>query len=185
MLLSFYVRRWFQEMSRLIITFMTCFVLDNLLVIFLPIQPIAAHYMVIPNVFLICLSFFTFYDKGVRPLIFALIFGLLYDICYTDLIGLYTCLFPIITILLVRFISQIMPINILAMIALVIGVVVFEEWIVYFIVNTMETTNVSLIAFIKFILIPTAIFNGLITIPLYPILKTQFKKYQREILNEF
>ena len=89
MLLSFYVRRWFQEMSRLIITFITFFVLDNLLVIFLPIQPIAAHYMVIPNVFLICLSFFTFYDKGVRPLIFALIFGLLYDICYTDLIGLY------------------------------------------------------------------------------------------------
>lgn len=172
-------------MSRLIITLITCFVLDNLLVIFLPIQPIVSHYMVIPNVFLICLSFFSFYDKGYRPLIFSLIFGLLYDICYTDLIGLYTCLFPIITIILLRFISQIMPINILAMMALVIGVVIFEEWIVYFIVNTMETTNVSLMTFLKFILIPTAIFNGILTIPLYPILKTQFKKYQSEISNEF
>ena len=71
------------------------------------------------------------------------------------------------------------------MIAFVIGVVIFEEWIVYFIVNTMKTTNVVVNAFFKFILIPTAIFNGLITIPLYPILKTQFKKYQREFLNEF
>ena len=49
-----------KEMGRLIIAFITCFVLDNLLVIFLPIQPIVAHYMVIPNVFLICLSFFHF-----------------------------------------------------------------------------------------------------------------------------
>ena len=55
-------------MSRLIITFVTCFVLDNLLVIFLPIQPIVGHYMIIPNVFLICLALFTFYDKGIRPL---------------------------------------------------------------------------------------------------------------------
>ena len=172
-------------MSRLIITFVTCFVLDNLLVIFLPIQTIVGHYMIIPNVFLICLALFTFYDKGIRPIIFACIFGLLYDICYTDLIGLYTCLFPIITFILLRFISQTMPVNLLSMMALVMGVVIFEEWFVYFIVNTMKTTNMSFMIFIKFILIPTAIFNTLITIPLYPILKSQFRKYQRQFLNEF
>ena len=71
------------------------------------------------------------------------------------------------------------------MMALVMGVVIFEEWFVYFIVNTMKTTNMSFMIFIKFILIPTAIFNTLITIPLYPILKSQFRKYQRQFLNEF
>lgn len=172
-------------MIRLIMTFMTCFVLDNLLVIFLPIQPIFGHYMVIPNVFLICLAFFTFYDKGFGPLLIALIFGILYDICYADLIGLYTCLFPIITFILLRFISQTMPINILSMMALVMMVVIFEEWVVYFIVNTMKTTNMTLLMFIKLILLPTAIFNTLITIPIYPVLKRQFRKYQRDFLNEF
>lgn len=172
-------------MSRLIVTFVTCFVLDNLLVIFLPIQPIIGHYMIIPNVFLICLAFFTFYDKGFRPIVLAFIFGLLYDICYADLIGLYTCLFPIITIILLRFVSQTMPVNLLSMMALVMGVVVFEEWIVYFIIDTMIITNMSLMMFMKLILIPTVIFNALITIPLYPILKSQFRKYQRTYLNEF
>lgn len=172
-------------MSRLIIIFVTCFVLDNLLVIFLPIQPIVGQYMIIPNVFLICLALFTFYNKGVLPIILAFLFGLLYDICYADLIGLYTCLFPIITFILLRFISQTMPVNLLSMMALVMGVVVLEEWLVYFIVNTMKTTNMSAMTFVKFILIPTAVFNMLITIPLYPILKSQFRKYQRQFLNEF
>lgn len=166
-------------------TFVTCFVLDNLLVIFLPIQPIIGHYMIIPNVFLICLAFFTFYDKGFRPIVFAFIFGLFYDICYADLIGLYTCLFPIITIILLRFISQTIPVNLFAMIALVMGMVVVEEWIVYFIIDTMTVTNMPLMTFIKLILIPTVVFNALIVIPLYPILKSQFKKYQRTYLNEF
>ncbi|MDE5977315.1 MAG: rod shape-determining protein MreD, partial [Turicibacter sp.] len=154
-------------MSRLIITFITCFVLDNLLVIFLPIQPVIGQYVMIPNVFLICLALFTFYDKGKCPMIFAIIFGLLYDICYADVLGLYICLFPIITFILIRFISPLMPVNILAMIALVLGLVIFEEGSVYFIVNTMVTTNMSTMIFVKFILIPTAIFNMLLTIPLY------------------
>ena len=57
------------------------------------------------------------------------------------------------------------------MMALVMMVVIFEEWFIYFIVNTMKTTNMTLLTFIKMILIPTAIFNTIITIPIYPILK--------------
>ena len=87
-------------MSRFIIAFITCFVLDNLLVIFLPIQPIVASLYGYSKCFFNLLIFFTFYDKGLNPLYFCIIFGLLYDICYTDLIGIYTCLFPIITFLI-------------------------------------------------------------------------------------
>ena len=172
-------------MSRLIITFVTCFVMDNLLVSFLPIDPIVSYYRAIPNVFLICLAFFTFYDKGIRPFIFAFIFGFLYDVCYADLIGLYTCLFPILTFIMVRFVSQTMPINLLSMMAMVAILVMGEESIVYFIVNTMKATNMSTWTFIKYILIPTAFFNMLVTIVLYPMLKFQFKIYQKMVLNDF
>lgn len=172
-------------MSRLIFTFMTCFVMDNLLVSFLPIHPIVGYYRAIPNVFLICLSFFTFYDRGIRPYILAFIFGFLYDVCYTDLIGLYTCLFPIITFIMVRFVSQMMPINLLSVMAMVAVLVIGEESIVYFMVNTMKTTNMSTFVFIKYILIPTVFFNVLVTVILYPILKRQFRAYQKNVLNEF
>lgn len=155
--------------------------MDNLLVSFLPIQPMFGTYSAIPNVFLMCLSFFTFYDRSHKSLVFAVIFGILYDICYADLFGIYTCLFPIITILLQRFVSNIMPVNLLSMLALFSIVIVLEEWAVYFLVNTMMVTNVSGYAFFKLILFPTVLFNGLLVLILYPILKSQFRKYQKQL----
>ena len=120
--------------------------MDNLLVSFLPIQPMFGSYSAIPNVFLMCLCFFTFYDRGNKALVFAIIFGILYDICYADLFGIYTCLFPIITFLLQRFVS-----------------------------------NVSGYAFVKLILFPTLLFNSLVVLVLYPILKSQFGRYQKQL----
>ena len=78
-----------------------------------------------------------------------------------------------------------MPINLLSMMAMVAILVMGEESIVYFIVNTMKATNMSTWTFIKYILIPTAFFNMLVTIVLYPMLKFQFKIYQKKVLNDF
>lgn len=111
----------------------------------------------------------------------AVIFGILYDVCYADLIGLYTCLFPIITILVQRFIAGTMPVNILSMLGLMSVIIIFEQWVVYFLVNTMMTTNINTYFFIKLILIPTVLFNAVALIPLYPILKNQFHNYQRHL----
>lgn len=168
-------------MIRLVVLFITCFVLDNLLVIFLPIQPMFGQYMAIPCIFLISLCFFTFYDKSYRAIMIAVIFGILYDVCYADLIGLYTCLFPIITILVQRFIAGTMPVNILSMLGLMSVIIIFEQWVVYFLVNTMMITNMNTYFFIKLILIPTVLFNAVALIPLYPILKNQFQNYQRHL----
>ena len=168
-------------MVRVIVLFITCFVMDNLLVSFLPIQPMFGSYSAIPNVFLMCLCFFTFYDRGNKALVFAIIFGILYDICYADLFGIYTCLFQIITFLLQRFVSNSMPVNILSMLALFSIVIVIEEWAVYFLVNTMMVTNVSGYAFVKLILFPTLLFNSLVVLVLYPILKSQFGRYQKQL----
>ena len=148
-------------MVRVIVLFITCFVMDNLLVSFLPIQPMFGSYSAIPNVFLMCLCFFTFYDRGNKALVFAIIFGILYDICYADLFGIYTCLFPIITFLLQRFVSNSMPVNILSMLALF--------------------SIVSGYAFVKLILFPTLLFNSLVVLVLYPILKSQFGRYQKQL----
>lgn len=168
-------------MIRVIVVFITCFVMDNLLVSFLPIQPMFGSYTAIPNVFLMCLCFFTFYDRSLKPLIFAIIFGILYDICYADLFGLYTCLFPIITFLIQHFISNMMPVNILSMLALFSIVIMIEEWVVYFLVNTMTVTNINGYAFLKLILFPTILFNAIIVFGLYPILKNQFRKYEKQL----
>ncbi len=168
-------------MIRLVVLFVTCFVLDNLAVIFLPIQPMFGQYLAIPNIFLMCLCFFTFYDKSYRAILLAVIFGILYDVCYADLIGLYTCLFPIITFLVQRFISNTMPVNILSMLGLMSFIILVEQWAVYFLVNTMMVTNVDTAHFITLILFPTILFNAVALIPLYPILKHHFQAYRKQL----
>lgn len=69
-------------MSRLIITFVTCFVMDNLLVSFLPIDPIVSYYRAIPNVFLICLAFLLFMIREL-DLLFSLLFSAFFMMCVT------------------------------------------------------------------------------------------------------
>jgi len=182
-------------MIRLIFIFVTFFVLDNLLILFLPIQPLVESYSIIPNAFLSCLCLFTFYDRGTKysqgiksfdskgnkSYIFALIFGILYDIYYAGMLGLYTCLFLIIVYLIRRFFVSSMPINILSMIALMTGVIIFEEWVVFFIVSTIINLNVTSFQFIQYTLFPSLLFNALLMLFIYPLLSNQFKKYQQKL----
>ncbi|HAX72693.1 MAG TPA: rod shape-determining protein MreD [Firmicutes bacterium] len=165
-------------MSRLIVLFFTCFALDNILVNSFSIQPIFHRFSAIPNVFLMCLIMFIFFDRSQKIYIFAFVFGLLYDICYADLFGLYVLLFPCITFIVQKTLAQIMPVNILSILALLSICIAFEETCVYFLVQTMYTTNMSLIQFITYLLTPTILFNGVILLFMYPILKSQFKIYQ-------
>ncbi|MGL4336858.1 MAG: rod shape-determining protein MreD [Turicibacter sp.] len=168
-------------MIRLILVFVTCFVMDNLLVNFLPIQPIFSHYIAIPDVFLSCLIMFIFFDKDRKVIWLAFIFGMLYDVSYADLFGLYTFIFPTLTFIIQRLLSQTMPVNIFSMLALLTIAIISEEWLVYFVVDTMKVTNMPLSSFLGSILIPTVLFNAGLFFITYPILKIQFKKYVHKL----
>ena len=165
-------------MIRLILIFFTFFTLDNLLVLFLPLQPLIGMYHVIPNAFLTCLCLFVFFDKGRKSYVLAVVFGLLYDVYYAGTLGLYLCLFPIIVFGLRRIFTHSTPINFFSMAALMTGVIFFEEWIVYFMVLTVTPVNMSFIHFFQYILIPTLIFNALFMIAAYPVLISNFKKLE-------
>ena len=182
-------------MIKLIFIFINFFILDNLLVIFLPIQPLAGNYAIIPNAFLTCLCLFTLYDRGTKydqgiksfdskgnkSYIFALVFGILYDIFYAGVFGLYTCLFLIIVYILRRFFVASIPINILSMIAMMSGVIIFEEWVVFFIVSTVIDVHQTFFQFIQYLLFPSLFFNAILMLFIYPFLSIAFKKYQQKL----
>jgi len=181
-------------MIRLIIVFMTFFALDNIIVIFLPLQPLVGNYLVIPNAFLSCLCLFTFYDRGAKyengvksfdykgnkSFLLALVFGVLYDIFYTGVLGVYTCLFCIIVYILRKFFILSIPINILSMVALMTGVIIFEEWAVFFLASTIIHVPMAFLNFVQYVLFPSLFFNGLLMLFIYPILTSQFRKCQQK-----
>jgi len=181
-------------MIRLILIFTTFFILDNLLVIFLPIQPLVGQYFIIPNAFLCCLCLFTFYDRGVKydhgiksvdyhgnkAFVFAFIFGVLYDVFYLGSFGIHTCLFIIIVFLLRKFLVPSIPINLLSMIALTSGIIIFEESVVFFFATTILNLNYNFTQFIQYALFPSLFFNAIFMIFAYPILTRQFKNLLKD-----
>ena len=166
-------------MIRLLLVFITFFFLDNLLVLMLPIQPIVTHYQVIPNLFLTCLVMFVFFEKSNRPYYLAIIFGILYDIFYAGIFGLYPILFTAAVFTVKRFFVGTTPINLFSMLSLLLGVMAATEWIVYFLVLTMTDLRMTFMHFAQFVLFPTLLFNTVFIFVAYPILISQFRKYKK------
>jgi len=164
-------------MIKVILTFIVLLTLDNLLVIFLPLQPIASQYTIVPNLFLIGLCFFCFFDQKNIALILAAIFGLIYDIYFTNLIGIHVALFPAIIVVLKRYIVPITPVNFIS-IGAVSGVsVMVKELVLYLLFTTFSYQVMPLLAFIQYRLFITTIFNLIILLLIYFPLMRIFKSY--------
>ena len=166
-------------MTRLFFIFLTAFVMDNLIVYFLPIQPIYEYYIVIPNVLLTSLVLFCFYDRNDYILGIAAILGLMYDICYADLLGLYLFVFILVVYLVKRYMINLMPVNLLSILGLMNICIVIKEGIVYFIVQTLKGTNLMMSEFATTVLVPTLLVNLIIVTITYFVLKPQFRQVMR------
>ena len=168
-------------MIKLIFIFTILFALDNLLVIFLPLQPIVGQYIIIPNVFLTCLCIFAFFDKKNKAFILALVFGIFYDLYYTNLIGLHVALFPLLVMTLKKWIVPNTPINFLSMFYITSVAIIIGEWFHYFMVVTIMDIQMTFFHFAQYILFISVLFNAILLIPLYPLLTKAFKKYSAKL----
>lgn len=130
----------------------------------------------IPHFLMIAILLLTIYGSKKYGLLYAFIFGLLFDIVYTEIIGIYLCLFPLIAYIT----SQLMRIlqnNIIVTSLVVlfgIGVLEFGAYGMNIIINR---TAMPLADFTLIRLIPTLILNLIVIIAgVYP-LKRHFEKF--------
>jgi len=164
-------------MIKMVLTFIALFTMDNLLMIFMPLQPLFGHYVIVPNVFLIGLGLFCFFDQKKTALILALVFGLIYDVYATNLIGIHVTLFPAIVVVLKTYIVPITPINFISMAAVSGACVLIKELVIYLLFNAFSYQVMSLLSFVQYRLFITGIFNLMIFVLIYlPLIKI-FKSY--------
>lgn len=125
---------------------------------------------VMPNLYIILILFIGLFAKKKVGLIFGLLGGLYLDIVFSKIVGISALGFAIIGILGEVFAKNFAKDSRITIMLMVIGSTLIFESISYF-ANTMIAGNaIEVIAFIR-ILVIEIIYNSLLTIILYPLIK--------------
>ena len=175
-------------MIKAIIIFIILFTMDNLMVVFFPIQPILGNYIVVPYLLLIGVCLYAFYDEKNHAPPLALAFGLIYDMYGTNLLGLYATMFPVIVILIKNKVVPITPVNFVSIFYVSIVAILSVETIIYILVIIITARSMSIFGFIQHRLIITLVFNTLLLaivyFPLVKILKPKVEKKVKTIMMD-
>ena len=72
------------------------FFLEPVFSLFSPVSIADVSYTLVPRFVIVYLIFITVYYRRKQAMIYGIILGLLYDMYYIDIIGVYTFLYPVI-----------------------------------------------------------------------------------------
>lgn len=158
------------------------FVLEGTFIDILPINFISSDLLFTPHwvlVFLIYIGVFYDRDTTYNAIMYALIFGLLTDIVYTGILGLYTFAYGLATYL-IHELKKLLQGNFYVMILLgVIGVAI-ADIAVFIILMLVEMVDISWQSYALSRLLPSLGLNLLFLIILYPIFSKRLDFWGRE-----
>ena len=141
------------------------FYLEPVFGLFSPLDIGGEYRYLIPRFLIMYLIFLSIYYSRNRAIVYALLFGLLYDVFFIDIIGLYSFLYPIICLIasfLMKFIYQHLIATTVVSLLLVAGL----EFVLYYFFSLIGLTDISPQVFIRERLIPTMIANSIFLVVL-------------------
>lgn len=163
--------------------FLFFFILESLFVQFLPGKIFGGNYVLVPHFLFASLLFLTIFVGKRQGVIYALIFGLIFDIVYTEIIGIYLFLYPLICYIVSKIMRIFHSNLIIAFLVTLVGIGLLELG-VYEMNYIIHLTNLDFISFIKLRFYPTILLNAaFIILAGYP-LKRQFEKYAVALRDE-
>ena len=124
------------------------FVLESVFVDLLPSTLFNVDRLFIPHFVMITLIFIVVYYNQLLGLVYAIIFGLLFDIVYTEIIGVYMFAYPIISYVLTKAV-KVLQTNIFIISFLSIIGVAFLEFYVYAVNLIIGFTNMNISEFLS------------------------------------
>lgn len=147
----------------------------------LPTVITSKELLVVPHwVFIFLLLMNLFYDTNdtYHSIAYGILFGLLIDIVYTDLLGVYMFVYPF-TLYLIHLMKRILHTNLLMSILILIVSLTVVETIIYFIYLFTGMISSPITFFLLKRLLPTVIANVLFIVPLYALLVRRLDKWSR------
>ncbi|EFI83560.1 rod shape-determining protein MreD [Listeria grayi] len=134
------------------------FILEGVASLIFGKQLFAENRLFIPHFLLVMLILMTAFYKRNPTLIYAFILGLVYDIYYTNIMGVFFALFPLIVYITDKFL-QVFQKNILLLALITIFDIILMESIVYAFYLLIGKTNMEIFAFIDTRLWTTILLN--------------------------
>lgn len=141
------------------------FFLEPVFGLFSPLQVDGEYYYIVPRFLLMFLIFVTVYYNPKSAMIYGLVFGLLYDVFFIDIIGLYAVLYPLMC-LIAGYIVKSVHRNLLVATAATIALTVIFEFILYLFFSFISLISMPVDIFLTTRLLPTMIANSLFLIML-------------------
>ncbi|PLS01299.1 rod shape-determining protein MreD [Neobacillus cucumis] len=156
--------------------FLFLFILDSLYVQYVPTDLFGHNKIVAPHFLFAGLLLLTIFVSRKQGIIYAAVFGLLFDVVYIEIIGIYLFLFPFIAYLVSKILNILQTNALIAVLVSVLGIALLEIG-VYEMDYLIHVTDLDFKSFIQLRFYPTLILNALfVIIAGYP-LKRLFEKH--------
>ncbi|MCZ2259831.1 rod shape-determining protein MreD [Sporosarcina sp. G11-34] len=139
------------------------FFLEPVFSMFSPISLGEEFYTLVPRFVIAYLIFIAVYYSQKDAIIYGFVFGLLYDIFYIDIIGLYAFLYPLICFIAAYIIHRVNK-NIVTVMLLILFLIALLEVLSYTFASFIAITTIGPQQFLTSRLVPTMISNSLFVI---------------------
>ncbi len=163
--------------------FLLLFIAESLFVQFLPADFFGQNRTLAPRFLFSALLLLTIFVGRKQGILYAAIFGLLFDIVYIEIIGIYLFLFPFITYIVSKIMHVLQANIIVAFFVSILGIALLEIG-VYEMYYLIHVTNLDFVSFLKLRLYPVLLLNAVfLLIFIYP-LKRYFEKVAETLRGE-
>jgi rod shape-determining protein MreD len=163
--------------------FLCLFILESLFVQYVPTNLFGQNKIIAPHFLFAALLFLTIFVSRKQGIIYAAIFGLLFDIVYIEIIGIYLFLFPFIAYLASKILNILQNNFFVAILITIVGIALLEVG-VYELDHLIHVTDMDFMSYLQLRFYPTLILNALFVILAgYPI-KRLFEKHMDAIRAE-
>lgn len=160
-------------------------VLEGVALELLPPKLVVSNLLIIPHWVLVLLVFQAiFYDRESTyySVLYGLVFGLLIDIVYTDVLGVYMFSYALV-IYIIHGLRKMLHGNIYVTLVLGIVGIMLADISINFIYTMVGITDMTWVDYMKYRLLPTVLSNLVFLLLLYPLFVKRFIRWGREQLT--
>ncbi|WP_409251514.1 rod shape-determining protein MreD [Bacillus sp. SCS-153A] len=172
-------------MKKLFLPFIAliCFYGSSLLVTYLPMGVFNSDRVLVPHFLIIFILLMSVYYHNASAMLYAFIFGFLYDSFFTEVLGVHLFIFPFVTFLTSRM-MKVLHSNLLVTSIVILLNLSILEFLVYEINLLIGKTDWAIAMFADLRLWPTLVLNAAFLIIFSYPLKSLLMKLQKERLED-
>ncbi|MEW8988029.1 MAG: rod shape-determining protein MreD [Bacillus sp. (in: firmicutes)] len=165
------------------VLFTACFIFESIFLELTPGKYYTHDNVFVPHLLMIGLIFLTIYGSRNFGLIYSFVFGLLYDVIYIEVIGIYLVFFPFVAYVISKIMKVLQNKLFIMTIVTLVGIAMLETG-VYYLNVLIHRTGMNASTFFNDRLLPTIILNLVLTIIFAYPLKRHFEKLADQLRND-